>query len=109
MELIQSKEGQLRRIHLFKLIDFWRKNALFNHWKSLSSFSAIQPIIIGSNEAALIVAEQLRQANIWVPAIRPPTVPKNTARLRVTLNADHSQGQVQNLIERLIQIEKVLG
>ena len=109
MELIQSKEGQLRRIHLFKLIDFWRKNAHFNHWKSLSSFSAIQPIIIGSNEATLIVAEQLREANIWVPAIRPPTVPKNTARLRVTLNADHSQVQVQNLIERLMQIEKDLG
>jgi 8-amino-7-oxononanoate synthase len=94
---------------LFDLVEYWRQNAHFNQWKCLPSFSAIQPIIIGSNKVALMVAEQLRNSNIWVPAIRPPTVPKNTARLRVTLNADHSQEQVQSLIEHLIQIEKDLG
>ena len=91
------------------MIDYWHENAQFNELKCLSSSSAIQPIIIGSNEATLKVAEQLRHANIWVPAIRPPTVPINTARLRVTLNADHSQIQVQSLIDRLMQIEKDLG
>ena len=109
IELIESKEGQQRRKHLFELIDYWHENAQFNELKCLSSSSAIQPIIIGSNEATLKVAEQLRHANIWVPAIRPPTVPINTARLRVTLNADHSQIQVQSLIDRLMQIEKDLG
>ena len=108
IELIESNEGQLRRKNLFDLVEYWRQNAHFNQWKCLPSFSAIQPIIIGSNEAALMVAEQLRNSNIWVPAIRPPTVPKNTARLRVTLNSDHSLIQVQSLIERLKQIEKNL-
>ena len=109
IELIESEEGQLRRKHLFELIDYWRENAHFQKWKCLPSSSAIQPIIIGSNEAAVHVAEQLRQSSMWVPAIRPPTVPKNTARLRVTFNADHSQEQVQSLIDRLMQIEKDLG
>ena len=109
IELIESEEGQLRRNHLFELIDYWRENAHFQKWKCLPSSSAIQPIIIGSNEAAVHVAEQLRQSSMWVPAIRPPTVPKNTARLRVTFNADHSQEQVQSLIDRLMQIEKDLG
>ena len=109
IELIESEEGQLRRKKLFELIDYWRENTHFQKWKRLPSSSAIQPIIIGSNEAALLVAEQLRQSNMWVPAIRPPTVPINTARLRVTFNADHSQEQVQSLIDRLMWIEKDLG
>jgi 8-amino-7-oxononanoate synthase len=106
IELIESKEGQSRRKNLFDLIEYWRQNAHFHQWKCLPSTSAIQPIIIGSNEEALQVAEQLRQSNIWVPAIRPPTVPKNTARLRVTFNADHTQKQVQTLIDQLIRIER---
>ena len=105
IELIESNEGQSRRKNLFDLIEYWRQNAHFNQWKCLPSSSAIQPIIIGSNEEALQVAEQLRQSHIWVPAIRPPTVPKNTARLRVTFNADHTQKQVQTLIDQLIRIE----
>ena len=109
IELIESEEGQIRRNHLFDLIDYWRENTHFQKWKCLPSSSAIQPIIIGSNESALQVAEQLLQSSMWVPAIRPPTVPKNTARLRVTFNADHSQEQVQSLISRLMQIEKDLG
>lgn len=109
IDLIESEEGQLRRKKLFDLIDYWRENTHFQKWKRLPSFSAIQPIIIGSNEAALLVAEQLRESNMWVPAIRPPTVPINTARLRVTFNADHSQEQVQSLIDSLMQIEKDLG
>jgi 8-amino-7-oxononanoate synthase len=109
IELIQSEEGQLRRKYLFELIDYWRENAHFQQWQCLPSSSAIQPIIIGSNEAAVHVSEQLRQSSMWVPAIRPPTVPKSTARLRVTFNADHSQEQVQSLIDRLMQIEKDLG
>jgi 8-amino-7-oxononanoate synthase len=108
IELIESNEGQSRRKNLFDLIKYWRQNAHFSQWKCLPSSSAIQPIIIGSNESTLNIAEQLRQANIWVPAIRPPTVPKNTARLRVTLNADHSLVQVQSLIERIMQIKKNL-
>jgi 8-amino-7-oxononanoate synthase len=93
---------------LFDVIEYWRQNAHFHQWKCLSSSSAIQPIIIGSNEASLKVSEQLRQSNIWVPAIRPPTVPKNTARLRVTLNSDHSKEQVQTLIDQLTRIERTL-
>lgn len=106
LALIESQEGRDRRNHLMHLIDLWRAQARFQHWQVLPSSSAIQPIIIGSNQAVLEVAQKLREAHIWVPAIRPPTVPKNTARLRVTLQADHTIEQLERLIQTLQNIEK---
>lgn len=74
-------------------------------WHCLPSATAIQPLIIGSNEEALRVAAALRARGLWVPAIRPPTVPAGTARLRVTLSAAHTHEQVQHLIGVLQELE----
>ena len=56
------------------------------------------PLIIGSNHDALAVMQDLREHGLWVPAIRPPTVPKGTARLRISLSAAHTGQQVQQLL-----------
>ena len=61
----------------------------------------MQALIIGSNEAALAVMEGLRAQGLWVPAIRPPTVPAGTARLRIALSAAHTTDDVAQLIEAL--------
>jgi 8-amino-7-oxononanoate synthase len=53
----------------------------------------------------LKVAQQLYQKNIWVPAIRPPTVPADTARLRITFSASHTTDQIDQLIQALMEIE----
>lgn len=74
-------------------------------WHCLPSATAIQPLILGSNEEALRVSAALRARGLWVPAIRPPTVPAGTARLRVTLSAAHTHEQVQHLIEVLRELE----
>ena len=66
-------------------------------WRLLSSPTPIQPIVVGGNEAALALAAALLDRGIWVPAIRPPTVPEGTARLRVTLSAAHTAEQVERL------------
>jgi 8-amino-7-oxononanoate synthase len=66
--------------------------------------SAIVPIIIGENEAAFAVQERLKGRGILVSAIRPPTVPNGTARLRVCLSAAHSEAQVTELVEALREI-----
>ncbi|WP_279156314.1 aminotransferase class I/II-fold pyridoxal phosphate-dependent enzyme, partial [Obesumbacterium proteus] len=67
----------------------------------MESSSAIQPVIIGENQAALDLAQRLREQGIWVSAIRPPTVPPGTARLRITLSAAHSEQDINRLLEAL--------
>ena len=61
----------------------------------------MQALIIGSNEAALAVMEGLRAQGLWVPAIRPPTVPAGTARLRIALSAAHTTDDVAQLLTAL--------
>lgn len=70
-------------------------------WRLLPSRTPIQPIVIGDNAATLKLAAALQDRGLWVPAIRPPTVPAGTARLRVTLSAAHTAGQVDRLIDAL--------
>ena len=67
----------------------------------MPSPTAIQPVIIGDNHEALHVANTLYERGLWVPAIRPPTVPKGTARLRLSLSASHSAEQVAQLVDTL--------
>ncbi|HTX23029.1 MAG TPA: 8-amino-7-oxononanoate synthase [Steroidobacteraceae bacterium] len=65
------------------------------------SLTPIQPILLGSAEAALSASRRLLASGFWVTAIRPPTVPRNTARLRVTLSAAHTESQVDALVAAL--------
>lgn len=73
-------------------------------WRLLPSHTAIQALIIGSNDKALALMEGLRQRGLWVPAIRPPTVPKGTARLRIALSAAHTQEDVAQLLAALSEL-----
>ncbi len=59
---------------------------------------AVQALVIGSNEAALRAMRHLADAGLWVPAIRPPTVPAGTARLRIALSAAHEPQDVDRLL-----------
>ena len=68
---------------------------------SPDSQSAIQPVIVGENARALALAQALRQRGMWVTAIRPPTVPPGTARLRLTLTAAHEAQDIETLLEAL--------
>jgi 8-amino-7-oxononanoate synthase len=70
-------------------------------WRLLTSETAIQPLVVGSNEAALNLMAQLDAQGVWVPAIRPPTVPAGTARLRISLSSAHSEAQINQLIAAL--------
>jgi len=70
-------------------------------WHLLPSHTAVQALVIGSNEAALAVMESLRRQGLWVPAIRPPTVPVGTARLRIALSAAHTAADVDDLLAAL--------
>jgi 8-amino-7-oxononanoate synthase len=70
-------------------------------WRLLPSDTAVQALVIGSNEDALRVMQSLADAGLWVPAIRPPTVPEGTARLRIALSAAHTEGDIDTLVAAL--------
>jgi 8-amino-7-oxononanoate synthase len=57
----------------------------------------VQPLVIGANDATLALAAALERDGLWVPAIRPPTVPEGTSRLRISLSAAHSPADLDRL------------
>jgi len=69
-----------------------------------ASITPIQPVVIGSESAALAASEALRSRGLWIPAIRPPTVPAGTSRLRITFSAAHSDDDVDRLLEALSRL-----
>ncbi len=99
-------EGDEWRAHLQGLITKLRKGLEGLRWALMESGTAIQPLMIGGNQAALDLSMALRERGIWVPAIRPPTVPVNTARLRITLSAAHQAADVETLIESLHELAR---
>ena len=87
------------------LIAEWRAALHLQRWQLLDSETPIQPIVIGANQPTLEAAAALRAQALWVAAIRPPTVPADSARLRVTLSAAHTSAQVAQLAQAINQIE----
>jgi 8-amino-7-oxononanoate synthase len=90
-----------RRQHLRTLIDRFRTGALRLGLDLMPSETPIQPLLAGSNTVALRLSAALFDAGFWVAAIRPPTVPEGTARLRITLTAAHTEAQVDALLDAL--------
>lgn len=106
LELIEGNEGIARRIQLNKLIQIWNEEMTFSRWEKTPSSTPIQPVILGSNANALAAAKLLDEAGYWIPAIRPPTVPVGSSRLRITFSANHSADDLRELIKTLKSIEK---
>ncbi len=98
-------EDHERRRHLRTLIDFFNDSLKVQYAKLPFSQTAIQPVIIGDNKTTLAFAEALRERHFLVPAIRPPTVPLGTSRLRVSLSANHTSDDVFDLITAITDIE----
>lgn len=90
-----------RREHLHALVARFRAGAAELDLPAAPSATPIQPILLGDSDAALAAAAALREQGFLVQAIRPPTVPEGTARLRVTLTAAHSEAQVDALLAAL--------
>lgn len=101
--LILLQQEPERRQHLQQLIARFRLGAASLGLALLDSPTAIQAVILGSAQTCMDTAEALRQRGILVGAIRPPTVAANSARLRITLNASHSNEQLDQLLETLDQ------
>lgn len=99
--VIRSDDGEARRQRLASLISQFRAGVAELPLQITASQSAIQPLIVGENDRALTLAHTLREQGCWVTAIRPPTVPTGTARLRLTLTAAHEPADISALLEAL--------
>lgn len=93
-----------RRVHLHTLIARFRAGAAQLDLPLQHSSTAIQPVLVGDAARALRLSQALYTRGILISAIRPPTVPKNTARLRITISAAHSEAQIDRLLDALQEI-----
>jgi 8-amino-7-oxononanoate synthase len=96
-------EEKHRRVHLQALIQRFRSEAERLGLPLLPSATPIQPLLLGTSRRALETSEKLLQQGFYVAAIRPPTVPEGSARLRITLTAGHTPAQVDGLLQALQQ------
>ena len=101
LRLIRAEEGRRRRAHLQNLIQQLSTAPVPAGWTRMASTTAIQPLVIGSNVQVLQASADLKAQGIWISAIRAPTVPVNTARLRITLSASHTVEDVDLLVRAL--------
>ncbi len=99
IELVRAADEA--RAQLGQLIARFRQGAKAQGWQLGASNTPIQPLLVGESSAALQLAERLRECGVWVSAIRPPTVPVGTARLRITLSAAHREQDVDRLLDAL--------
>lgn len=102
LEII-AEEGE-RRASLVQLVAHLKQGCTGLPWHLLPSHTAIQPLVVGATDAAMGIAEALLKRGLLVPAIRPPTVPEGTARLRISLSAGHAPAQVDRLVTALHEI-----
>ncbi|MEI6860337.1 MAG: 8-amino-7-oxononanoate synthase [Shewanella sp.] len=82
-------------------IAYFRQQCQLASIKLSESNTAIQPLFLGDVDTTLLVADKLKQLGLWVGAIRPPTVPKGSARLRMTITAIHTRDDIDKLVDGL--------
>lgn len=104
--LKEIEQGEARRQQLFNMVALLKSRLSLSRWRLLPSDTAIQPLLVGDNHEALALSQYLQNRGILVPAIRPPTVPVNTARLRISLSAAHGEPDIQALVAALHEAER---
>ena len=102
------EQGDDLRTHLRSLISYFKDNLQCKKWQLMPSETSVQPLVVGDNLEALALSEYLQGQGLLVPAIRPPTVPVGTARLRISLSAAHSLDDIKRLISAIQQAEQAL-
>ncbi len=102
LDIIAAEEWRRRR--LGELIAALRQGMAELRWPLMRSATAIQPLLVGGNDEAMRVSSELAARGLLVPAIRPPTVPAGTARLRISLSATHSDEDISRLVGAVREI-----
>lgn len=104
--LVLIKREGWRRRKLIQLTEHLKKELQLLRWKLLPSDTPIQPVIIGGNSEVMHISRALQERGILIPSIRPPTVPNDSARLRISLSAAHNTKDIEQLAIALRELEK---
>lgn len=102
LSLLQTESW--RREKLRELTEHFRLRAEQAGLSLMPSITPIQPLLVGDSEKALRLSAALREKGFWISAIRPPTVPENSSRLRITLSAEHRVEQIDALVDALQEL-----
>lgn len=105
LQLIEQQAW--RRARLQCLIERLQRGLQTLPWALMASETPIQPLLVGESQEAVRLSMALREQGIWVPAIRPPTVPQGQARLRITLSAAHSETDIDQLVRVLHELADI--
>jgi 8-amino-7-oxononanoate synthase len=108
IDMVRSKDGERRCGRLWLRVRQLREE-ISGISQTTQPLSAINPIIIGSEQMAVEASARLRQNHCFVPAIRYPTVARGTARLRLTLSAEHTKNDVQFVAAELREVRQLVG
>ena len=95
-----------RRDHLARLVDRFRSGASTLGFSVMPSVSPIQPLVVGDPARALALSRALEERGFLIAAIRPPTVPEGTSRLRITLTAAHEASDIDQLLDALAAVDR---
>ncbi len=107
LRLIQREDWRRRRLH--QAIEYFRQGAEQLGLNLAPSATPIQPLLLGSDARTLQISQALWDQGIYVPAIRPPTVPRGSARLRISLSAAHQQEDLDRLLQALARSLRPTG
>jgi 8-amino-7-oxononanoate synthase len=102
IEYLESEEAEIRRKHVEELSKYTRNALKQNDFDIGLSESHIIPIILKEEEKVIQISQKLREKNFNVVGIRPPSVPKNTSRIRLNIHAHNTPEQIDRLIEELL-------
>jgi 8-amino-7-oxononanoate synthase len=104
MDLVDEEPGRIGRLR--ERIETFRAHADDAGLTLLPSPTAIQPLVLGDSRAAVEASARLAERGFLVPAIRPPTVPEGSARLRVSLCADHEAAELEALAQAIATVQR---
>lgn len=102
LRIVREEPRHRQRLH--DNINYFRERAAKDHLPFAVTPTPIQPLIIGDSRRAVALSQALLERGYWVPAIRPPTVPEGTARLRVSLTATHTQAEIDAFLNALAEL-----
>ena len=105
VRLVQAAEGEKRRVMLWSLVDHLKNGLINGPWTIPVIRSAIFPLLVGEETRATLLSAALREAGIFIPAIRFPTVARGEARLRLTLTAAHTHEDASQLLSALSSLK----
>ncbi|MBM3253775.1 MAG: aminotransferase class I/II-fold pyridoxal phosphate-dependent enzyme, partial [Candidatus Omnitrophica bacterium] len=107
IELVKN-EPELRK-RLWENMEYFKRGLLSYKFDILESRTPIIPILLGDNELTMNFSKMLLEEGIFIQGIRPPTVPKGSARLRITVIATHTREDLDKALEAIVKVAKKLG